>query len=159
MKKTLLLMLMSTALAMTNVTAHEAHAAEKDPVKKAIKARQAAMVLRSWYAGPLFGMAKGDIEYDSEWASALAGSLKAELAMTGRGMWPEESDYENYPDESRSLPELWLDPEGAQEAGMAYADAVNEMANAAGEGLGALRSAVGQLGQSCKGCHESYRAE
>lgn len=158
MKKTLLLMMISTALMMTGAKAHEAHAADT-PIKKAIKARQAAMVLRSWYAGPLFGMAKGDIEYDSEWASALANSLKAELATTGRGMWPEESDYENYPDESRSLAELWLDPEGVQEAGMAYADAVNEMTNAAGEGLDALRSAVGKLGQSCKGCHESYRAE
>ena len=56
-------------------------AGEDDPMLKAIKARQAIMVLRSWNAGPLFGMAKGKIEYDAERATTLANNLKAELAM------------------------------------------------------------------------------
>lgn len=117
------------------------------------------MMLRSWYAGPLFGMAKGDIEYDSEQASALANSLKAELDTTDHGMWPEESGYENYPETSETLPEWWLDGEGVEQAEMAYAEAVNRIAESAGGGLAALRSAIGNLGKSCKGCHESYRVE
>ncbi len=144
---------------MTITSGTTAHAAERDPVKKAIEARQAVMVLRSWYAGPLFGMAKGDIEYDADWASTLANSLKAELDTTDRGMWPEESDYETYPDSSRTLPEWWLDVDGAEEAEKAYDNAVAQIAESAGGGLDALRSAVGGLGKSCKGCHDGYRAE
>ena len=156
MKKILLLL---PVMAMTIASGTIAHTAERDPVKKAIGARHAVMILRSWYAGPLFGMAKGDIEYDADWAGALANSLKAELDTTDRGMWPEESDYESYPDFSRTLPEWWLDTDGAEEAEKAYASAVTQIAESAGGGLNALRSAVGDLGKSCKGCHDSYRTE
>ncbi len=155
--KTILLIL--PVIAMTLVPSTNTYAAERDPIKKAIEARQAVMVLRSWYAGPLFGMAKGDIEYDADWASALANSLRAELDTADRGMWPEESDYESYSDTSRTLPEWWLDSDGAEEAENAYANAVTQIAESAGGGLNALRSAVGNLGKSCKGCHDNYRAE
>ncbi|MCY4150012.1 MAG: cytochrome c [Gammaproteobacteria bacterium] len=155
MKNILILLPVMAMVIVSGTTAH----AERDPVKKAIEARQAVMVLRSWYAGPLFGMAKGDIEYDADWASALANSLKAELDTTDRGMWPEESDYEAYPDFSRTLPEWWLDADGAEEEEEAYANAVAQIAESAGDGLNALRSAVGGLGKSCKGCHDSFRAE
>lgn len=132
---------------------------EDEPIQKAIKARQAVMTLRSWYAEPLFRMAKGDIQYDSEWASALAKSLKAELDTIDRGMWPEDTGYENYPDLSGALPEWWLDTEGTEKAETAYVTAVVEMADAAGKGLDSLRSAVGKLGNSCKQCHDSYLVE
>ena len=47
-----------------------------DPNEKAIKARRAVMTLRSWYAGPLFMMAKGDMAYDAAAASTTAAHLK-----------------------------------------------------------------------------------
>ncbi|MYB35111.1 MAG: cytochrome c [Gammaproteobacteria bacterium] len=156
MRKILLLL---PVITMTIAFSTTAHVAERDPVKKAIEARHAVMTLRSWYAGPLFGMAKGDIEYDADWASALANSLKAELDTTDRGMWPDGSDYEAYPDFSGTLPEWWLDTDGAEEAEKTYASAVAQIAESAGGGLNALRSAVGGLGKSCKGCHDSYRAD
>ncbi|MCY4051532.1 MAG: cytochrome c [Gammaproteobacteria bacterium] len=153
------ILLLLPVIAMTMTLSTTTYAAERDPIKKAIEARQAVMVLRSWYAGPLFGMAKGDIEYDADWANALANSLRAELDTTDRGMWPEESDYESYSDISRTLPEWWLDTEGAQEAENQYADAVTQLAESAGGGLNMLRSTIGDLGKSCKGCHDGYRAE
>lgn len=40
--------------------------AADDLVKKAIKARRGVMQVRSFNAGSLFAMAKGDIEYDRQ---------------------------------------------------------------------------------------------
>lgn len=134
-------------------------AADDDPMLKAIKARQAIMVLRSWNAGPLFGMAKGDLEYNAELAAILANNLAAELNMDNGRMWPEGSDSEAYPDVSRSLPDIWTTYPAIAEAGTAYNDAVTALAGNAGNGLDALRSSIGDLGQSCKGCHDDFRAE
>ena len=43
------------------------------------------------------------------------------------------------------------------DAGKAYADAVNALAAEAGNGLDALRATIGDLGASCKGCHDDFR--
>ena len=52
-----------------------------DPLLNAIKARQGEMQLRSFNAGPLFGMAKGKIDYNAEMANKLAGNLKLMLDL------------------------------------------------------------------------------
>ena len=43
------------------------------------------------------------------------------------------------------------------EKGKAYAKAVNAVAAVAGNGLDALKPAVSELGDSCKGCHDELR--
>ena len=138
-------------------TVNVSSADDDDPMQKAIKARQAVMVVRAWNAGPLFGMAKGEIEYDAERAATLANNLKAELAMNNGSMWPEGSDSAEYPDDTRSLPEIWMTYPAIAEAGTAYKEAVNALAAEAGNGLDALRSTIGDLGASCKGCHDDFR--
>ena len=56
-------------------------------------------------------------------------------------------------DQARSLANAgWLGP-----ARKAYKEAVNAVAEEAGKGLDALRSTIGDLGKSCKGCHEDFR--
>ena len=55
--------------------------AAKDPNLKLIKARQGEMQLKSFNAGPLFGMAKGKIEYNAEMASMLANNLLLQTKM------------------------------------------------------------------------------
>lgn len=134
-------------------------AADNDPVEKAIKARQAAMVLRSWNAGPLFGMAKGKIEYDAELAVALANNLKVEAHMSNNTMWPGGSDNVAYEGKTRTLPETWSTWPAVGEAGQAYKDATIALAEVAGNGLEALRSKIGDLGNGCKGCHDDFRAD
>ncbi len=55
--------------------------AAKDPNLKLIKARQGEMQLRSFNVGPLFGMAKGQMEYNAELAATLANNLKTQLEL------------------------------------------------------------------------------
>ena len=136
-----------------------AHGAGDDPLLKAIKARIGEMELRSFNAGPLFGMAKGDIEYDAEMAATLARNLLIMTTMDNGRMWPEGSDNEAWPDDSRALPEIWTTYPAIADRGKAYLDAVTALAEVAGNGLGELRSVIGDVGQSCKGCHDDFRSE
>lgn len=131
--------------------------AAKDPLEKAIKARQGEMQLRAFNAGPLFGMAKGKIEYDAELAAKLAGNLKLLLELDNGRAWAQGSDTDNYKGKTTALPKIWTTYPEIGEYGKKYAAAVNDLAAVAGNGVDGLKSAIGGLGKSCKGCHDEFR--
>ena len=131
--------------------------AAQDANQKAIKARQGEMQLRAFNAGPLFGMAKGQIDYDAELASKLAGNLKLMLDLDNGRAWAAGSHNEAYPGETTALPKIWDTYPEIGEYGKKYKQAVTELAAAAGKGVDALKPAVGELGKSCKGCHDEFR--
>lgn len=131
--------------------------AADDPLLKAIKARQGEMQLRSFNAGPLFGMAKGKIDYDAEMAKKLAGNLKLLLALDNGRAWAKGSGNENYAGKTTALPTIWTTYPEIGEYGKKYVMAVNELAAVAGDGRDALKSKIGALGKSCKGCHDEFR--
>ena len=133
--------------------------AAKDPNEKAIKARKAVMTLQSWYAGPLFTMAKGDMEYDAEMAKTYAEHLNTVANVEGGGMWPPGTGNDAYAGKTRALPEVWSTwPEAGKKA-EALSEAAAALAAVAGDGLDALRSKIGPVGKACKGCHDDFRAE
>ena len=133
--------------------------AAQDPNEKAIKARKAVMTLQSWYAGPLFQMAKGDMEYDAEAAGAYAAALNTVATIKGDAMWPPGTDNDAYTGKTRALPEIWSTwPEAGNKA-QALSEAAAALAEVAGDGLDALRSKIGPVGKACKGCHDDFRAE
>lgn len=124
----------------------------------AIKARKAQMTLYNFNAGLLFGMAKGDIEYNAEAASAAAANLAAQAAMNQSRLWPAGSDTEALGIEvTRAKAAAWQSDSKAGEYGKALGMATVTMASAAGEGLEALRGAIGPIGKACTACHEDYR--
>lgn len=131
--------------------------AAKDPNLGLLKARQGEMQLRSYNAGPLFGMAKGKIEYDAEKAQKLADNLKMLMDLDMGRAWAGDTGNDKYPGKTTALPEVWTTYPEIAEYGKRYAQAVNELAGEAGNGLDALRSKVGPLGKSCKGCHDDFR--
>lgn len=133
--------------------------AAQDPKEKAIKARQGEMQLRSFNAGPLFGMAKGQIEYDAAMASKLAGNLKLLLDLDNGAAWAAGSHNEAYPGKTTALPKIWDTYPEIADYGKKYAMAVNELAVVAGDGVDALKSKVGALGKACKGCHDEFRED
>ena len=133
--------------------------AAKDPNEKAIKARQGEMQLRAFNAGPLFGMSKGQVEYDAALASKLAGNLKLLLDLDNGAAWAAGSHNEAYPGKTTALPKVWDTYPEIAEYGKNYAKAVNELAAVAGDGLDALKSKIGALGKSCKACHDDFREQ
>lgn len=131
--------------------------AGKDPNKDAIEARQGEMELRSYFAGPLFAMAKGKLPYDAEKAQKLADNLVKLMDIDISGTWVKGTDNKAYPDETTALPEIWTTYPEIGKYGKKYKTAVNELASVAGKGEKALKSKIGALGKSCKGCHDEFR--
>ena len=131
--------------------------ADKDPNKDAIEARQAEMQLRSFFLGPLFDMAKGKTPYDAEQAQTLADNLLTLIDIDMGKAWLPGTDKDAYPEESDALPAIWTTYPEIAKYGEKHDIAVKELAEVAGQGQDALRSKVGAVGKSCKGCHDEYR--
>ncbi len=131
--------------------------AAKDPNLKLIKARQGEMQLRAFNVGPLFGMAKGKMDYDAELASKLANNLKTQLSLDIGRAWKKGTDVEAYPGKTTSLGKIWTTYPEISEYGKKYKMAVNELAAEAGNGLDALKPKISAVGKTCKGCHDEFR--
>lgn len=124
----------------------------------AVKARQSLMSLQAFNIGLLGGMAKGDVEYDAAAASAAAGNLAALATMDQSRMWPPGSDNATLGDDvTEALPAIWAADSKIGADAMALAEATAALQAAAGEGLDALRGAIGPVGKACGSCHETYR--
>ena len=131
--------------------------AADDPLLKAIKARQGEMQLRAFNVGPLFGMAKGKIEYDAEVATRLVKNLQLLIEVDMGRAWPQGSDNANYSGKTTALPEIWSTYPEISDYGKRYIEAVKKVAAVAGNGRDALKSEIGGLGKTCKGCHDEFR--
>jgi len=134
--------------------------AEGGPHDKAIKARQAMFQLYSFSMSTLGAMAKGKIDYDAELAAELAANLDAAANLGQSAFWPPGSDNGNSENaRTRALPAIWETYPAIVEKSDALKAATAVMAENAGNGLEALQSSIGDVGKSCKGCHDDYRAK
>lgn len=124
-----------------------------------IKARQSLMQVYAFNLGQLGAMAKGDAPYDAEQASNAANNLRAAATMKNGAMWPAGSDASaaGLADVTAAKPEIWSTYPEIADKGKALAEAATAMAAVAGDGLDSVRSNMGDLGNGCKGCHESFR--
>lgn len=124
----------------------------------AVKARQSHMQLYGHNLGVLGAMAKGEVEYNAEAATAAANNLVALTSMSQTSYWAPGTSSDDLPDESRTLAKLW-------DGGFAKAVEINtalnaasvQMAAVAGDGQAALGPAVGAIGQQCGACHDDFR--
>lgn len=130
-----------------------------DAGEKAISARQGYMQLVSWEAGPLFGMAKGEVAYDADTASARAANLKALSQYTVSALFLAGTSKTDRPGKTRSLPDIWNDMAKFEAAFGDFATAIGNLAGEAGKGQAELAAAVGELGKSCGACHKPFRAK
>jgi len=75
-------------------------------------------------------------------------------------MWPQGSDNATEGNATnRALPKIWESFPDVIEKADALKQASAAMAAVAGNGLGELQGAMGDVGASCKGCHDDYRAK
>ena len=129
-------------------------------LEQAVKARKGFMQVVAFNLGPLGAMAKGEMEYDAELAANNAKNLQALSTMNTGAMWPAGSDNAALgEDKTRALPAAWAADSKVGEKHQAWADASANLAAVAGDGLDALKGAIGDVGKSCGGCHDNYRAE
>jgi cytochrome c556 len=126
-------------------------------LESAIEARQGAMNIHSWEAGPLFAMAKGDIPYDAEAAAEHAGALQALLNYDETRLFPEGSSNAEMGEKTRALPAIWDEPEEFHRYFENLRMAVDKLAAEAGNGQEAFVAAIGPVGNACGDCHEEFR--
>jgi cytochrome c556 len=123
-----------------------------------IEARQSFMRVYAFNIGLLGSMAKGETPYDAQQAIDAAENLLANAKMKNSAMWPAGSDADA-PDlggVTRAKAVIWSSSE-VGEKHQALTDALTEMVSVAGNGLDAVRSNMGAVGDGCKGCHEAFR--
>ena len=121
---------------------------QPDPGAKAIATRQGFMKLVVWEAGPLFGMAKGDIAYDAEAAKTHAANLKAISQYPVTGLFLAATSKADRPGKTRAKAEIWQDRAKFETAFDDWQAAVAALADVAGDGQPALAAAVGDLGKA-----------
>lgn len=144
-----------TAVAVGSMALAGGHSSS--PEEKAIKARKAQMQLYSFHLGILGAMAKGEMDYNADLASAAATSLAAVANSNQMAMWPPGTDSDTMAGKTRALPAIWQDGSKAVEISMQLAAASSTMAESAGNGVDGIRSAIGAVGKACGACHDDYR--
>jgi cytochrome c556 len=130
-----------------------------DMQSKAIATRQGLMKLVLWEAGPLFGMAKGEMDYDADAARAHAADLAIITQYPFPDLFLEGSSNEARPGKTRALPKIWEDMSGFAKAYSDFRSAVAALGDKVGNGQPELAAAVGEVGKTCGGCHKPYRAK
>jgi len=134
--------------------------AEDGPHDNAIKARQAMFQLYSFNIGLLSAMAKEKMPYDADIALEAANNLNAAANLGQSQFWPAGSDDATDGNaRTRALPKIWETYPDITEKAEALKTSVAALVPVAGNGLDALQGALGDVGASCKGCHDNFRAE
>ena len=128
-----------------------------DTEDKAIATRQGYMKLVVWEAGPLFGMAKGDVAYDAGAAATHAANLKVISQYPVTGLFLAGTSKADRPGKTRAKADIWQDRAKFEAAFDDWRAAVAALAEVAGDGQPALAAAVGDLGKACGGCHKPFR--
>ncbi|TEA78086.1 c-type cytochrome [Allopusillimonas ginsengisoli] len=117
----------------------------------AIDYREAAMTLLGSHFGRMAPVAKKEAPYDKDAIKANVAILNtlATLPWAGFGEGTEGGDAKD---------EIWSDPEGFKQAEDKFHAGMKKLTAAADAGdFDAFRVAFGEVGKSCKSCHDSYR--
>lgn len=131
------------------------------PFEDQIEGRQGYFQMVKFNMGVLGAMAKGERDYDAKLAQAIADNLKNAALMDNALMWPKGSDMdaEGLSGKTKAKAAIWQEGSDIGEKHENWVAAVNTMAENAGQGVDALRGAIGPLGKSCKACHKEYKAK
>ena len=131
-------------------------AAQFQKPEDAIKYRQSAMTLMGAHFGRIAGMASGRVPFDAKAAADNAAVLSTLVNLPFAAYGPGTD--KGAP--NRSTPEIWSKAAAFKAKGDELIAGVAKLDAAAKSGsLDNLKAAVGPVGNTCKGCHDDFRAE
>jgi len=121
----------------------------------AIKYRKAAMTMMGTHVGRIFAMANGKAPFDAKAAAANA-DIAAAVSKWQFAGFVEGSDQ----GQTRAEPKIWSELDKFKAAAAKSNEDIAKLDVAAKSGsLDAIKAAVGEVGKSCKACHDAYRKE
>lgn len=144
----------SVVLVAYTSSAVAAEATSQKHAEAAVKYRQSLFQLIKSNMGPLGGMAKGAIPFDE--------SVMATNAMRIEQLADMLSDYlsvdtRKFDVETEAKPKIWDNTDDVEsKIARLQKAAANLQAVVAAKDKDNYRSAIGEIGGSCKGCHDEY---
>lgn len=147
----------ATALALFTVPlAAQSQKAAPSKAERTIEYRQSALTLLGWNIGPIAGMVKSEIPWDQEAIEMYAMRLAQVAPMIAEG-FPADSQ-SGAPTDAK--PEIWknLDDFNAKARDLEAATAKFAETVKGGDRK-AIAAGLGEVGGTCKACHEKYRAD
>lgn len=151
MKKLSSLILTGTLASALWVSSAQAQFAKPED---AVKYRQSALQLIASHFGRMQPVMKGQVPYDAAAIKANVELLKTLSVLPWAGF------VEGSQAGTSAKPEVWSDAAGFKAAQTKFEGAVDKLAVAANSGdLDRVRAAFGDVGASCKACHDSYRVK
>lgn len=123
-----------------------------------IRWRQSAYHVMAWSMGRIKANVEG--QYNKDQVAEAANVIQA-LANSKMGaLYQPGSDKGKGWKESRLKSEFFTDKENVGKVAGNFGQQANEMAKVAAAGdAAAVKAQFGKLGESCKGCHDKFRAE
>ncbi|SHH21612.1 c-type cytochrome [Marivita hallyeonensis] len=147
---------LKTAIALAAMVSGTAVYAQDD-FSAQLKARQGQFRIMAINLGILGSMAKGETEYSAEAAQAAADTLVAVSMIQQGPMWPEGSN-DMAIDGTRAQTTIWEQNDDFLSKWSDFGTAAQAVQASAGNGQEALGPLLGQIGGTCKACHDTHRA-
>ena len=121
-----------------------------------IKWRQSLHQVLTWNMGRLKANVGG--QYNKAQAQKAA-NLIAAIANSGMGELYAPGTEKGNKVKTKMKPEMLTDAEGVKKAAMAVSQEANELAKVVNGGgdASAVKSQLGKLGGTCKGCHDDFK--
>ncbi|SFB89296.1 Cytochrome c556 [Marinospirillum celere] len=144
------------AVAAGLLTATSVQADYFDP-EDAVKYRQALYQVISAQASVMGGMVRGDLDFDGEEINQRARTIAQTAQLLPETYFPETRGVGN----TRMRDRAWNNMEDFQSKGGNFRTALEDLIEASSQSdfdSSKARSAVGALVQSCRSCHDDYRA-
>ena len=151
MKRSLSSILIAAAALVTALPAAAQFAKPED----AIKYRKGAFTVMATHFGRVAGMAQGKIPFDAKVAAqnAEVATVMSTLPFAAFGPGTDKG-------ETRAKPEIWAEMDKFNAGAKKMQDEMAKLNVAAKSGnLDAIKAAAGDVGKTCKGCHDDYRKE
>jgi len=135
--------------------ASTAYSADPDP-QNLVKYRGQVMGAMGKHMKMSSMIIKGEVDRTKDaayHAESLDKTAKILMALFPEGTGPDAV-------KTDAKAEVWSDSEGFKAAVKAYSDATAQYVEVASSGdMAAIKSAFGQVGKSCGGCHDSYKVD
>ena len=119
--------------------------------EKLVEYREKGMEIIGGHMGSIVAIVKGEVPYSDELgyhADALAAAAPRILPMF---------ETEAMTDDSEALPKIWQQWADFEKAAQKLETTSADLATAVASGnRGAIGAALGEVGKSCKGCHDNF---
>ncbi|MHA6479139.1 c-type cytochrome [Stutzerimonas sp. KH-1] len=130
-------------------------------LEEMVETRQAGYQFMSWNMGKIKAqVVDGKEPYDQAKVAAAANAIAA-IANSGMGsLYSPDTTTEQLGKATRLKPEFFQNLDEAGQIGRKFTAAANQLAKVAAEGdQAAIKKAFGDVGGSCKSCHDKFRAD